>query len=139
MKRRMALHSIKTAHKPTPSVKWRYLSPLVLVILSSFIAIMRLYTYDEPVERDIGNHAVIAHEILQGRKLYSDLWDSKPPAIFVTYAIADVLVGYGPSSVYFVGVLAAIITLLGAYWAGVCGFLDLYLQRPLALGQSAEY
>jgi len=79
---------------------------------------MRLYTFDEPVERDIGNHAVIGHEILQGRKLYSDLWDSKPPAIFVTYAAADALVGYGPVSVYFVGVAAAIITLLGAYWAG---------------------
>jgi len=79
---------------------------------------MRLHTYEEPVERDIGNHAVIGHEMLQGRKLYSDLWDSKPPAIFVTYAIADALVGYGPGSVYFVGVVAAIITLLGVYWAG---------------------
>jgi len=79
---------------------------------------MRLHTYEEPVERDIGNHAVIGHEILHGRKLYSDLWDSKPPAIFVTYAVADVLVGYGPGSVYLIGVVAAIITLLGVYWAG---------------------
>jgi len=118
MTRRRTPHSIKNAHKPTPTVKWRYLSPLVLVILSSFIAIMRLYTYEEPVERDIGNHAVIGHEILHGRNLYSDLWDSKPPAIFFTYAVADALVGYGPGSVYFVGVAAAIITLLGAYWAG---------------------
>lgn len=118
MKRKKTLRSPVSNHKSAPTAKLRYLTLLVLVILSSFIAIMRLHTYEEPVERDIGSHAVIGHELLQGRKLYSDLWDSKPPAIFVTYAIADALVGYGPGSVYFVGVAAAIITLLGAYWAG---------------------
>ncbi len=118
MKRRKPLRSPKSEYVSTPATKRRYLPLLVLVILSSFIAIMRLHTYEEPVERDIGNHAVIGHEILQGRKLYCDLWDSKPPAIFVTYAVADALVGYGPGSIYFVGVVAAIITLLGAYWAG---------------------
>ena len=77
-----------------------------------------MHTYNEPFERDITSHAVIGHEILAGRQLYSDLWDSKPPAIFVTYAIADALVGYGPASVYFLGVMAAVITLFGVYWAG---------------------
>ncbi|MEE9371170.1 MAG: hypothetical protein V3W45_06850 [Sedimentisphaerales bacterium] len=118
MKRRKNLHLPKSDYESTSTAKWCYLPLLALVILSSFIAIMRLHTYEEPVERDIGNHAVIAHEILQGRKLYSDLWDSKPPAIFVTYAVADAIVGYGPGSVYLVGVVAAIITLLGVYWAG---------------------
>jgi len=118
MKRRKTSHSPKTDIKPAATVKWRYLYILILLIFCSIIAIMRLHTYDEPVERDIGNHAVIGHEILHGRNLYSDLWDSKPPAIFVTYAIADALVGYGPGSVYFIGVAAAIITLFGVYWAG---------------------
>jgi 4-amino-4-deoxy-L-arabinose transferase-like glycosyltransferase len=90
----------------------------VLIALAVFIALLRLHTYNEPFERDITSHAVIAHEMLAGRALYSDLWDSKPPAIFVTYALADALVGYGPAEVYFIGVVAAIITLLGCYWAG---------------------
>jgi len=97
---------------------WRYLPAIVLVALAVFIALVRLHTYNEPFERDITSHAVIAHEILAGRALYSDLWDSKPPAIFATYALADALVGYGPGEVYFIGVVAAIITLLGCYWAG---------------------
>lgn len=118
MKKGKTLHSPTGVYKSTALVKWRYLPLLALVILSLVIAVMRLHTYEEPVERDIGNHAVIGHEILQGRRLYSDLWDSKPPAVFVTYAVADALVGYGPGSVYFVGVAAAIITLCGAYWAG---------------------
>jgi len=90
----------------------------VLVALAVLIALLRLHTYNEPFERDITSHAVIAHEMLAGRALYCDLWDSKPPAIFVTYALADALVGYGPAEVYFIGVVAAIITLLGCYWAG---------------------
>jgi len=90
---------------------------LVLLGLSACIAIMRLHTYNEPFERDITSHAVIADEMLAGRPLYSDLWDSKPPAIFVTYAIGNLIAGYGPSSVYLLGVGAAVITLLGVYCA----------------------
>ena len=90
---------------------------LILLILAICIVLMRAHTYTEPIERDIGSHAVIAHELLEGRKLYSDLWDSKPPAIFITYALADALVGQGPVSVYIVGIAAALITLLGVYYA----------------------
>jgi hypothetical protein len=93
---------------------------------------MRLHTYNEPFERDITSHAVIAHEMLAGRPLYSDLWDSKPPAIFVTYAIGDIVAGYGPSSVYFLGVAAAVITLLGAYYAGTA-----YGGKPAGLWAAA--
>ena len=95
------------------SAGWRHLPLIVLVALAVLIAALRLHTYNEPFERDITSHAVIAHEMLAGRPLYSDLWDSKPPAIFVTYALADALVGYGPAEVYFIGVAAAVITLLG--------------------------
>jgi len=116
---RPKVHRDSTSISTVTSIsKWRYLPLLILAGLSLVIAVMRLHTYNEPFERDITSHAVIAHEMLAGRQLYSDLWDSKPPAIFVTYAIADALVGYGPRSVYFLGVAAAVITLLGAYWAG---------------------
>jgi 4-amino-4-deoxy-L-arabinose transferase-like glycosyltransferase len=115
---------LSRAEGTTPSITvassagWRYLPLIVLVALAVLIAALRLHTYNEPFERDITSHAVIAHEMLAGRPLYSDLWDSKPPAIFVTYALADALVGYGPAEVYFIGVAAAVITLLGCYWAG---------------------
>ena len=127
---------------------WPYLPLLILTALCVCIAIMRLHTYNEPFERDITSHAVIAHEMLAGRQLYSDLWDSKPPAIFVTYATADILVGYGPLQVYFIGVMAAIVTLLGiyragsaqggaagglwaaAFWAFICSDMYLWANQP---------
>ncbi len=117
---------MKTRKKPHPVQQrrqsqlsdWRCWPLVILAILAFCIALMRLHTYAEPFERDIASHAVIGHEIMQGRQLYADLWDSKPPAIFATYALADLLFGYGPSQVYFVGLIAAVITLLGFYRAG---------------------
>lgn len=99
-------------------LNWKYFSVAILTFLSLCIISMRLYTYNEPFERDITSHAVIAHEMLHGKALYSDLWDSKPPAIFVTYAISEILFGYGPIEVFFIGIISAIITMIGVYYAG---------------------
>lgn len=88
-----------------------------VVALALVIALARLHTYDEPLERDITSAAVIGHELLAGRSLYADMWDHKPPAIHVSHAAAILLVGYGPGAVYLLNVTAAIITLLGVYVA----------------------
>ncbi|MCK4887981.1 MAG: glycosyltransferase family 39 protein [Planctomycetes bacterium] len=99
-------------------LNWKYWAIAILAFLCLCIVSMRLYTYNEPFERDITSHAVIAHEMLNGKPLYSDLWDSKPPAIFVTYAIAEILFGYGPLQVFFIGIISAIVTMIGIYHAG---------------------
>lgn len=43
--------------------------------------------------RDQGIYGVIAEGLLRGRVPYRDLWDFKPPGIFVLYAIAQTLFG----------------------------------------------
>ncbi len=116
---------------------------IFLGILSLSIIVMRLHTYNEPLEWDITTYAVIAHEMLDGRKLYSDLWDHKPPAIHVTFAAAEIWGGYGPFSIYLLTVCASIATLFGIfflcslkgraapYWAGIFWVLfsgDLVLE-----------
>jgi hypothetical protein len=90
---------------------------VVLGALALLIAIARLHTYHEPLERDITSAAVIGHELLAGRTLYADMWDHKPPAIHVTHALAILLVGHGSSAIYLLNVVAAITTLLGVYVA----------------------
>jgi hypothetical protein len=100
-------------------VKTRLILPLFILIgLSALIGLQRLYTWHEPLDRDLTIYAVFGHELLAGRSLYSDLCDIKPPAIFVTYAAAEWLTGYGPTAIYLLGVITAIITLLGVYWVG---------------------
>jgi hypothetical protein len=45
----------------------------ILIALCILIALARLHTYNEPFERDLMTYAVMAHEMLAGRELYSDL------------------------------------------------------------------
>lgn len=95
----------------TPSI-------VALIGLGALIFFLRLHTYDEPLERDITTYAVIAHEMLGGKALYSDLWDHKPPAIHVTYAAAEVAAGYGRDSIFLLNVVAAVATMIACYFAG---------------------
>jgi hypothetical protein len=93
--------------------------PLVILLaLSALICLQRLHTYDEPLERDLALYAVIGHELLDGRSLYSDLCENKPPAVFLTYAAAEKLAGYGAGAIFLLGIMAAMVTLLGVYAAG---------------------
>ena len=61
---------------------------------------------------------MIGHELLKGRQLYADLWDHKPPAIHATYALAELVTGYGPQQLYLLHMAALTITLIGLYQAG---------------------
>lgn len=119
--------------------------PVTLAGFFLFLLISRWHTYTEPFERDISTYLVVAREMLAGRYLYADLWDHKPPAIFLTYAASIVVFGYGRLATFFANIGAAAITLIGvykaaattdrrtniplwatAYWTIISG--DLYLQ-----------
>jgi hypothetical protein len=101
---------VESSHSTTA---WQW---LILGLLCLAIFLMRWHTYDEPFERDLNIYAVIGHEMLEGRELYADLFDLKPPAPYLTYAAAELLVGYGPQQMFALGVGAAIATLAGLYW-----------------------
>jgi hypothetical protein len=90
----------------------------VLVVCVLFIAGMRGLTYQEPVRGDQAVYAVIGHELLNGRPLYADLWDHKPPAIHATFALAELFVGFGPQQLYLIHMAALTMTLFGLYHAG---------------------
>jgi hypothetical protein len=88
---------------------------LALSVLTALLAFLRLHTFDEPLERDLTTYAIVAHEVLSGRALYSEVWDHKPPAVYVTYGLAEVIAGYGPRAIYLLGVTAAVATLFGVF------------------------
>src|SRR2546430_7116263 len=99
----------------------RFLPAAALIGLCALIFSLRLHTYDEPLERDLTTYAVIAHQMLNGKSLYSDLWDHKPPAIHVTYAAAELIAGYGHGSMFLMNVVAAMATVVACYFAGSAG------------------
>ena len=91
---------------------------IIFCVFCGLILLMRMHTFNEPFERDITSHSVIGQELLNGRSLYSDLWDSKPPAIFITYALFNFIFSMGPLAVYMLGISMAILTMFGIYLAG---------------------
>src|SRR6266404_10002176 len=94
------------------------LSIAAIAGLCGLIFFARLHTYGEPLERDLTTYAVIAHEMLNGKTLYTDLWDHKPPAIYVTYAAAELIAGYGRDSIFLLNISAGFASLLACYLAG---------------------
>jgi hypothetical protein len=93
--------------------------PPMLVLLVGGIALSRLRIVDEPLDHDLTTYAVIAHELLAGRALYVDLWDHKPPAIHVTFALGEILMGYGPLAVHALGLVGVVLGTLAVHRAGL--------------------
>ncbi|MFP4579730.1 MAG: hypothetical protein ACLFQ6_03280 [Candidatus Sumerlaeia bacterium] len=89
-----------------------------LLIGAILIALVRLHTYDEPFERDIVTYAITADGMLHGKKLYAEMWDLKPPGIHLSYALAELVVGYGRRTIYVLGVGMAVLTMLAVFAAG---------------------
>ncbi len=104
---------------PAPFEKW--VIPLVLLAAGLLIFFERLHTYSEPLETDLATYAVAAHEMLQGRDLYSDLWDNKPPGLYAAYAVGEMLAGYGPSGIFALNLTASMVLLCAFFFAGSAG------------------
>lgn len=96
---------------------------LVLVTLAVFITALRLHYYDWPPNRDVTEYAVTAHELLLGKKLYSDIWNPKPPAIFLSYGAGEAVLGYGPRTIFIMNLVCTLIILGGVYAASIASGL----------------
>ena len=57
---------------------------LALAVL--FVAVRALPILSFPLGRDQGTYLTIGQGLLEGKQLYRDLWDNKPPGIFIAYA-----------------------------------------------------
>lgn len=89
---------------------------LILASLCLGVAGLRLKTYHEPFERDITTYAVAAHELANGKTLYSEVWDIKPPLIFWTYWLAEFFFGYGELQIYMLNLIGTCCLIVGIYF-----------------------
>ncbi|MBI5560991.1 MAG: glycosyltransferase family 39 protein, partial [Deltaproteobacteria bacterium] len=90
-------------------MRFKFALFIFIVMLTVFL---RLHTIGEPLERDQTTYGYIAHRILAGEKLYTDLWDHKPPGIYWAYMLAESLWGYGQSGVVFIGIFFTLLSLV---------------------------
>lgn len=85
---------------------------VVLLACGIIMLVSRFHTRHEPIQVDVAAYATIAHELLAGRALYSDLWDHKPPAVHVTYAVFERLCGYGETELLVMTLCFSLVSLL---------------------------
>jgi len=98
--------------------RFRYWPLVCLLLLSLVIGWTRYHYLHYPLTTDPASYAVVAHEMLHGKRLYVDVFDHKPPGIYLVDAIAEKLIGYGDWEIWLLGTTAAVSTLFALYWAG---------------------
>ena len=58
----------------------------LLAVAILFVVVRALPILTFPLGRDQGTYLTIGQGLLEGKQLYRDLWDNKPPGIFIVYA-----------------------------------------------------
>jgi hypothetical protein len=90
----------------------------VIGLLCIVVGVLALNFYDWPPNRDITTYATIAQELIHGRKLYVDMWDLKPPAIFAAYMTSQFLISFKPLQIFLLDLFPTIVVLVALIRAG---------------------
>lgn len=88
---------------------------LWLIGILAFSTILRLAFIHEPLNRDEGQYAAIAQNILHGGLPYRDAIEIKPPGAFYLYALAIGLFGATTEAIRLFTALYALLTVIAVY------------------------
>jgi hypothetical protein len=82
-----------TASTAASKARASLLSSILVAIAIVFVLVRALPILSFPLGRDQGTYLTIGQGLLDGKQLYRDLWDNKPPGIFIAYAAIAKLFG----------------------------------------------
>jgi hypothetical protein len=82
----------------------RWSSAAVWLVMITLLVVLRMHAWSLPLETDECNYAYIGERLLDGDRLYVDVWDHQPPGVFVLFA--SVIWAFGSSDVAFRGLAA---------------------------------
>lgn len=74
----------------------RWAFGLAVAACAVVLVLMRSHGFDLPLEADEGNYAYIGGRLLEGDRLYVDVWDHQPPGVFVLFASVIAVFGDEP-------------------------------------------
>jgi hypothetical protein len=84
-------------------------SRALLALAVLFVVVRALPILSFPMGCDHGTYLTIGQGLLEGKQLYRDLWDNKPPGIFVVYAGIAKLFGRATWSVPVIDILLLLV------------------------------
>jgi hypothetical protein len=90
----------------------RKASAAVIVLAVVVFVALRIPSATIPLERDEGAYALMAQRTLAGDVPYRDVWDHKPPGVYVAYLPAVALFGASPVAIHGTAYLADLISAL---------------------------
>ena len=64
-----------------------------LLATAALLIFFRMHAFELPLETDECNYAYIGGRLLDGDRLYEDVWDHQPPGVFVMFAGLTALLG----------------------------------------------
>ena len=91
-----------------PSGRTTLVTLLVLMTVAAFV--VRVPSIAEPLGTDQGLWASAARALSRGQLLYRDVWDQKPPGIFLLYLSAFDVLGWTPAAVNWLDIVASLLT-----------------------------
>ncbi len=91
---------------------------LLLVGILVVVTLIALPILSYPMGRDQGGFATIGRGILDGRTIYVDLWDVKPPATFYVYAADIAVFGRSAAALRLMDLILYPLVGIALYWIG---------------------
>lgn len=95
------VESTAPSQKETPTTPsfWTW-DIFLLAGLLLFVLIARINLLSIPFERDEGGFAYIAYQMMEGQQLYTDLYEIKPPLLYMTYALFITIFGHSIEGIH---------------------------------------
>ncbi len=95
--------------RPARQSAWLLWVSLIIVV-GAFL--VRLPGIAEPMGPDQGVYATVGWGLQRGLALYRDLWETKPPGIYITYLLGFSVFGAREASIFWLDYLAGALTAL---------------------------
>src|SRR5262249_35682494 len=92
----------------------RWLIPASLVVVIA-VFLARISAIVEPLGPDQGIYATIGWAMQHGFALYRDLFEIKPPALYITYRMGFALFGTNAHAVFWMDYAAALLTMIAVF------------------------
>jgi 4-amino-4-deoxy-L-arabinose transferase-like glycosyltransferase len=111
---------------------WVY--PIGVFIICLLVFIIRLNFIHIPFERDEGAYSYYGRLLLDGKTPYISFYETKPPGLFYTYALIQLLAGGNIEAIHVAGIVVNLLTIVLMFLVG-----SKLMDKPSGLIAAASF
>jgi branched-subunit amino acid transport protein len=107
---------IRSSSRSRPAVSAFF--PILLIVVTALALLARLPAVVQPLGIDQSLWASAVRGLERGQRLYVDVWEQRPPGIYLTYWAAFKTFGWTPAAVAWLDIICSVITTVTLYLLG---------------------